>query len=91
MIFDIILQAEKLIFFRYTKINDLYEILVRSGIEAEPVKFRSKGAGIGTIKGKWPAPEPESKLRSFENLGPEQEPEPLKFSRLHQPWIQYFQ
>jgi len=30
------------------------------------------------MKGKWPAPEPE--LRSFENLAPEQEPEPLKFT-----------
>jgi len=48
-----------------------------------PAKFRSKGAGVGAIKGKWPAP--ESELRNFENLA--QEPEPLKFSRLHQPWL----
>jgi len=34
------------------------------------------------MNGKWPAPKPESELRSFENLAPE----PLKFSRLHQPW-----
>jgi len=52
---------------------------------AEPAKFRSKGAGVGVIKGKWPAP--ESELRSFENLALEQEPEPLKFSRLHQLWF----
>jgi len=49
--------------------------------EQEPAKFRSKGAGVVAIKGKWPAPEPESELRSFENLAPEQEPEPLKFSQ----------
>jgi len=54
----------------------------------EPAKFRSKGAGVGVIKGKWPPPEPESELRSFENLPPEQEP--LKFSRLHQTWLTYF-
>jgi len=63
MMFDIILQAKKLIFFgfcrdrnifRYTKINDLSQILVQSGAgaEPEPAKFRSKGAGVGTIKGK---------------------------------------
>jgi len=34
------------------------------------------------MKGKWPAPEPESELRSHENHA--QEPEPLKFSRLQQ-------
>jgi len=56
-----------------------------SGAEPEPAKFRSKEAGIGAIKGKWP--DPESELRSFEILAPEQEPEPLKFSRLHQPWF----
>jgi len=73
MIFDIILQAKKLIFieilFRYTKINVLQQILVRSG----------------ATNRKWPVPEPELELRSFENLAPEQEPEPLKFSRFHQP------
>jgi len=53
--------------------------------EPEPAKFRSKG--VGAIKRKWPAPEPESELRSFENLVPEQGPEPLKFSRLYQPWF----
>jgi len=31
-----------------------------------------------------------TELRNFENLAPEQEPEPLKFSRLHQPWISAF-
>jgi len=41
--------------------------------------------GVGAVDGKWPALEPESELKSFENLAPEQEPEPLKFSRLHQP------
>jgi len=56
-----------------------------AGAEPEPAKFRLKGAGVGAIKGKWPAPEPKSELRSFENLTPEQEPELLKFSRLHQP------
>jgi len=34
------------------------------------------------MKRKWPAPELESELKRFENLAPE----PLKFSRLHQPW-----
>jgi len=77
------------ILFRYTKINDLYQILVRSGAGAEPAKFRSKGSGVGAIKGKWPPPEPESELRSFENLDLEQEPEPLKFSRLYQPWFEH--
>jgi len=43
-----------------------------------PAKFRSKG--VGAIEGKWPAADPESELRSFENLALEQEPEPLKFS-----------
>jgi len=73
------------ILFRYTKINDLQQILVWSGAgaEPEPEKFRSKG--VGAMKGKWPAPEPESELRSFENLAPEQEQEPLKFSWLHHP------
>jgi len=52
--------------------------------EPEPAKFRSKQAGVGAIKGKWPAQEPELELRSFENLAPEQESEPLKFSQLHQ-------
>jgi len=51
------------------------------GTELEPAKFRSKGAGVGAIKGKRPAPEPE--LISFVNLASEQEP--LKFSRIHQP------
>jgi len=41
------------------------------------------------MKGKWSAPEPESELRSFENLSPEQEPEQLKFSRRHQPWSKH--
>jgi len=50
-------------------------------LEPEPAKFRSKG--VGAIKGKWPAS--ELKLRSFKNLAPEQEPEPIKFSQLHQP------
>jgi len=26
-------------------------------------------------------------LKSFENLAPQQKPELLKFSRLHQPWL----
>jgi len=43
-----------------------------------------KKAGVGVIKGKWPASKPESGLRSFEHLAPEQEPEPLKFNRLQQ-------
>jgi len=52
---------------------------------AKLAKFRSKGAGVGAVKGKWPAP--DSELRSFENLAPEEQAqEPLKFSRLHQPW-----
>jgi len=51
-----------------------------AGVEPELAKFRLKGAGVGAMKGKWPA----SELRSFKNLAPEQEPEPLKFSRLHQ-------
>jgi len=55
------------------------------GAEPQPAKFRTKWSGVGAIKGKWPAP--ESELRSFENLAPEQEPEPLKFNRLHQPWF----
>jgi len=50
---------------------------------AKPAKFRSKGAGVGVIKGKWPAPESESELRSFENLALEQEPKPEKCSRFH--------
>jgi len=50
-------------------------------VEPKPAKFRSKGVRV--IKRKWPAP--ESELRSFENLAPEQEPEPLKFIRPHQP------
>jgi len=54
-------------------------------VEPESTKFRSKGAEVGAMKGKWPAPDPESELRSFENLAPEQKPEPLKFSRLNQP------
>jgi len=29
------------------------------GVEPEPTKFRSKGAGVGAIKGTWPAPELE--------------------------------
>jgi len=55
MIFDIILQAKKLVFdfavieilFWYTKINYFQQILVwsRAGAEPEP-KFRSKGAGV---------------------------------------------
>jgi len=53
-------------------------------VEPEPAKFRSKGTGVGAIKGKWPAPETD--LRSFQTLAQEQEPEPLKFSRLHQLW-----
>jgi len=65
------------IIFQYTKINDFLE-----------QRFRFKGAGVGAIKGKWAAPEPESELRSFENLAPEQESEPLTFSRLHQPCLQ---
>jgi len=65
-------------------------MLVRSGagVEPEPAKFRSKGAVVGAIKGKWPAP--ESELRSFKNLAPEQEPEALKFSRIHQPCYNQF-
>jgi len=55
-----------------------------AGAEPDPAKSRSKGAGVGAIKEKWPAP---AELRSFENLAPEQEPEPLQFSRLHQPWF----
>jgi len=54
-----------------------------NGTGDDPAKFKSKGAGIGAIKGKWP--DPESELRSFENLVPEQEQEPLKFSQFHQP------
>jgi len=54
-----------------------------------PTNFRSKGAGVGAIKGKWPAPDPKLELRSFENLALEQKPKPLKFSRLHQPWLKY--
>jgi len=53
-------------------------------LKLEPAKFRLKGSGVGglgAIKGKWPAPEPESELKSYENLAPEQEP--LIFSRLH--------
>jgi len=57
-------------------------------VEPDPAKFRLKGAGVGAaIQGKWPAPELESELRNFENLAPEQEPEPLKFSLLHQPCL----
>jgi len=62
------------------------KFFVQSGAEAEPeaAQFRPKRAGVGVIKGKWPAPEPESELGNFENLAPETEP--LKFSRLYQPW-----
>jgi len=56
---------------------------IGAATEPESSKFSIKGAGVGAIKGKWP--DPESELRSFENPAPEQEPEPLKFSRLHQP------
>jgi len=59
--------------------------LERARAEQEPAKFRSKAAGVGAINGKWPAPEPESELSSFENLAPEQDPEPLKYNRFHQP------
>jgi len=65
----------------------IFDIILQAKKLAEPepakAKFRSKGAEVGVIKGKWPAPKPESELRSFKNLA--QEPEPLKFSRLHQP------
>jgi len=42
-------------------------------VKPEPAKFRPKGSGVGAIKEKWPAPEPELELRSFENLAPEKE------------------
>jgi len=38
------------------------------GAEPVPAKFKSKGAGVRSIKGKWPAPDLESELRSFETL-----------------------
>jgi len=90
MIFDIILRAIKLIILvlQWSKYFFGKQKLITSSkfyYGAEPAKFRSKGAGVGVIKGKWPAP--DSKLRSFENLDPEQDPEPLKFSRLHHPWF----
>jgi len=58
-------------------------------MEPEPAKFKSKGAGVGATKGKCPAP--ESELRIFEILAPKQEPEPLKFSRLNQPFFKHWQ
>jgi len=73
---------------RFTKSNDLKQILARSGarVEPEPARFQVKWAGVGAIKGKWPAPEPESELKCFESFAPEQRQEPFKFSRLHQLW-----
>jgi len=76
MISDI-LQAKKLIFlffaviqilFRYTKINDLYLILVWSG------------AGVGAIKEKWPAP--ESELRKFSKTLLRSDSDPEEYCRM---------
>jgi len=58
MISDIILQAKKAIFFsfavieilfRYTKINDLKQILVCSGAGAETERRSRSGAGASKI------------------------------------------
>jgi len=54
-------------------------------VEPEPAKFKSKEAGVGAIKEKWPAPDSGVGADNFRKPCSRTGYELLKLSWLHQP------